>query len=670
MIPSKNEPPVYNSILFNNYLRLFRSKYPNIDTDDLLDYSGIERYEVEDPLQWLTQTQHQRFFEWISDNVGNTSKIAREAGNFIYSEISLGFIKYLSLNILGVGNIYKFAAKYANQLTKATLFTSRRLAANKYEIEVDLLPGFEELPHQEQNRIGVIEAAPLLFSNTLADVKSTKIGRKTIYTVQWERPRSEILTRFVLIISFLFLAAVSFLFLNENIDYLIYCSVFIFLACVALLFVKQHFRYKELSQVHQIQTDIVHETIEKFYSDYRELTTLNEIGNIINKNNQLTVILKEISKLISSNFHKGAFFVSDNYKDYVSVQHFYGYSPKLENIKIDLNYLKNHSDTNKPILIDNRKSLGNIEPLKEYEPYFDESDLPLCWIPIIFDRSIIGFFFLTPNENILPIRQRDLHFLMGISSRIASGIHRLYAFASLVENDRIKSAFLTTASHELRTPVQIILLGLSKLMENPVVFKEAEKDLGIVQSGTLRLREIISNILDLNALETSKDFKINLHPAFEVLALIKPEMKNLAGTYNHLIFFDYDESILLRCDPSHLPTAIINLFSNSCKYTASGGKIFLLINDFFSETRIDIIDNGYGIDKDIQDKVFIRFFQSENAKNATAGGCGIGLSIADEIIKAHGGQITITSPLNAKDYPELGLSSDRRGTRARIHLPK
>ena len=63
----KNEPRVFNSIIVNNYLKLFRSKHPNIDIDDLLSYSGIERYEAEDPLQWFTQTQLSRFFKRVSE---------------------------------------------------------------------------------------------------------------------------------------------------------------------------------------------------------------------------------------------------------------------------------------------------------------------------------------------------------------------------------------------------------------------------------------------------------------------------------------------------------------------------------------------------------------------------------------------------------------------------
>jgi len=259
---------------------------------------------------------------------------------------------------------------------------------------------------------------------------------------------------------------------------------------------------------------------------------------------------------------------------------------------------------------------------------------------------------------------------MGISSRIASGIHRLYAFASLIESDRIKSDFITTASHELRTPVQIILLGLSNLKNNPYVKKETEKDLDIIETGTLRLREIISNILDLGTLESSKDYEIDLHPISEVLSSVRPEMINLAKANNHQVFFDYDESMLLRCDVKNLPTAIINLFSNSCKYTAPGGKILLKISDFFSETVLDIIDNGYGIPENMQDKVFIKFFQSATGRNEALGGCGIGLSISKAILKTHGGEISITSPLKAHDYPELDLSSERLGTRARIHLPK
>ncbi len=178
-MPSKDEPQVYNSIIINNYLKLFRAKYPKVDIDDLLSYAGIERHEAEEPLCWFTQTQTGRFFDRFSRYFEDPMQIAREAGRYVYSEVSLGLIKYFSINILGVGVIYKKAAKYANQLTKTTVFKSRRISSNMYELEVTLLPGFEEMPHQRWNRIGIIEAGLLLFSNKLADVKSAKNGRTT-----------------------------------------------------------------------------------------------------------------------------------------------------------------------------------------------------------------------------------------------------------------------------------------------------------------------------------------------------------------------------------------------------------------------------------------------------------------------------------------------------------
>ena len=226
MIPSKNEPRVYNSIIVNNYLKLFRAKYPKVDIDDLLSFAGIERHEAEDPLCWLTQTQAWRFFERFSRYFEDPLQIAREAGRYVYSEISLGLFKYLSINILGVGVIYKNAAKYANKLTKTTIFTSRRISSNKYELEITLLPGFEEKPHQEQNRIGVLEAGPLLFSNKLADVKSSKKGRTTTYAIQWDRPRSERITRYIFLVLFLFLPTNALLYFYDHISYLKYVSLF------------------------------------------------------------------------------------------------------------------------------------------------------------------------------------------------------------------------------------------------------------------------------------------------------------------------------------------------------------------------------------------------------------------------------------------------------------
>jgi signal transduction histidine kinase len=237
-----------------------------------------------------------------------------------------------------------------------------------------------------------------------------------------------------------------------------------------------------------------------------------------------------------------------------------------------------------------------------------------------------------------------------------------------VESDKLKSAFITTASHELKTPIQALLLGLDELE----VSRDIGESLTLLRTGVDRLCAVVDNILDLNLIE-SKSHRLDKQTirVKRVLAPLKEEMLNYASIYSHDVSFDVQNDFKFNCDIRHLQTCLLNLFINSCKYTPRHGQILIRAKTGAGENCIDVIDNGAGIPEWAQDKVFFKFFQADNLNTGKIGGCGLGLSIAKEIIRRHGGDITLASPLEHREYSYLKLNlNERLGSKFTIHLPR
>ena len=99
----------------------------------------------------------------------------------------------------------------------------------------------------------------------------------------------------------------------------------------------------------------------------------------------------------------------------------------------------------------------------------------------------------------------------------------------------------------------------------------------------------------------------------------------------------------LTGDREKLQQVMINILSNSMKYTADGGEIRLLASPAARGVKITVSDNGMGIPEDDMPRLFERFYRVEKARTSDAGGTGLGLAIAKEILDAHGGEIVVDS---------------------------
>lgn len=216
----------------------------------------------------------------------------------------------------------------------------------------------------------------------------------------------------------------------------------------------------------------------------------------------------------------------------------------------------------------------------------------------------------------------------------------------LRELSRMKNEFIGVASHELRTPVTSLLLSAQLLQEGAAgPLNQAQQEIVAAQREDLqRLDQLMRDLLDVTRLESGTTSP-RLHPVFA---------KELAEAACSTVFAAAAaKDIVLEvkvapqtpaayADRAQIMRVLINLLNNALRHTPPMGKVRLEVEAQNDYVRFRVSDNGEGIPAEYLPRIFSRFVQ---VPGATRGGAGLGLSIAQTIVKAHGGEITATSEI-------------------------
>jgi len=280
------------------------------------------------------------------------------------------------------------------------------------------------------------------------------------------------------------------------------------------------------------------------------------------------------------------------------------------------------------------------------------------------------------TQGALAISKGDLNQHIEVKSRDEIGLlaNSFNEMADAVaEVDRMKSEFVTIASHEFRTPIHAMLLGVSGILEgySGEINDETREDLQVVNEGITRLMGLVENLLDLSRIESRK-FELNAK-RISLKHIIKSalgEVSQLIDAYGHTVIEHYTSKLPdIYADEKRMIQVVVNLLSNSIKYTPEGGRILLGVEKEGNDIVFSIADNGFGIPPEVHEKVFDRFFQADSIMSQKVGGTGLGLTIAKGIVQEHGGTVFFISPVHAARFPDLPLGGDRKGTVFIVHLP-
>jgi len=219
----------------------------------------------------------------------------------------------------------------------------------------------------------------------------------------------------------------------------------------------------------------------------------------------------------------------------------------------------------------------------------------------------------------------------------------------LSEVNKLKDDFLNIATHELKTPLTTII-GLSEIMkeQNNSLNPEYQKYLNIINAEGHKLNHIIKRVLTVTRFESGREIiakeKINLK---ELIFSFLPSLEVVTSKKDVKIAIDIkDENINLISDKEKISEVIYNFIDNAVKHSSAGQTITISVSRFSPKfAKIEVIDQGEGIAKKLQSKLFAKFSQLDSSLSRSQEGTGLGLYICKLIVEKLGGEIGVKSAL-------------------------
>jgi len=287
-------------------------------------------------------------------------------------------------------------------------------------------------------------------------------------------------------------------------------------------------------------------------------------------------------------------------------------------------------------------------------------------IPVFLHERFWGFFTIDDCVNERTLASEEIDIMRSASLMIASTAHRVEQSEKIAETNkqledaleqaltasRAKSDFLSTMSHEMRTPMNAII-GMTAIAKNAESSERREYALDKVEKASHHLLGIINDVLDMSRVEANKlvlhdveiDFKNMLQ---NVASFIEFRMEE--KQHRFFVSLADDVPLFYTGDDQRLTQILTNLLANAVIYTPEGGQISLGVSlvkeeSGICEIRFEVADSGIGIPPEHHERLFEVFERMDNSAASKYSGTGLGLPISKRLIELMGGSISVESEL-------------------------
>ncbi len=229
---------------------------------------------------------------------------------------------------------------------------------------------------------------------------------------------------------------------------------------------------------------------------------------------------------------------------------------------------------------------------------------------------------------------------------VAGHIVLLHDITTLHDLSRFKDEMLRIASHDLRSPIALII-GYADMIEMDDTGRESPvRDyVNIIQTAAERMNNMLEELLRVERVKTSP---LELYETITIKLLVETTLENMrpAATQKHLIYgadIQLDETLILVLDPVLIRQAMENLIGNAIKYTPEGKTVRVLAYTTATSFEFIVEDSGIGIDKAHLPNLFRSFYRVKNQQTSGIAGSGLGLSLVKSVVERHRGEVWVES---------------------------
>jgi signal transduction histidine kinase len=246
-------------------------------------------------------------------------------------------------------------------------------------------------------------------------------------------------------------------------------------------------------------------------------------------------------------------------------------------------------------------------------------------------------------------QKRDLHVLSSASpitdsrGRVHGAVTVIRDVTQLYELDRLKDQFISVAAHELKTPIAIMKGYSQALLRTSMDLPSTcHKMLDAIDRGADRINRVVNELLDVSRLyEGHLDLTLE---RIDLLELVEETVGHFAvNATRHSFRVNEAVPIVLQGDRDRISQVLTNLVDNAIRYSPQGGLVEVNVSSNGQEAFVSVKDQGVGIPRDKQKRIFERFYRAHTGTPYDYGGMGVGLYISREIVQRHGGRMWFES---------------------------
>lgn len=279
-----------------------------------------------------------------------------------------------------------------------------------------------------------------------------------------------------------------------------------------------------------------------------------------------------------------------------------------------------------------------------------------CAIAAPIHDDDMAMLVVGPKKSGTRYTLEDLDVLRAAITHTSSGLERIMLQTNIVrreaeaerlrELDRMRSYFVSSVTHELKTPLTSIRLFAEMLQSERTVEEERMRRYAkIIESESQRLTRLIDNVLDFSRIESgAKEYRIATVDLIDLVDGVVNALEHQIATSGFTLErFDTEEHIELAGDADAITGALVNLISNAIKYSETDRRITVRTFRRDDLAGVSVADHGIGLSEADRERIFDPFYRAEGGKSIGASGTGLGLALVRHVVEAHAGVIEVDS---------------------------